>query len=32
VLEKSILDAEQHDTFIWNDDSYGTSGMLYEEL
>lgn len=32
VQEKSILEAEQHDTFIWNDDSYGTSGTLYEEL
>jgi len=32
VQEKNILEAEQHDTFIWNDDSYGTSGALYEEL
>lgn len=32
VQEKNILEAEQHDTFIWNDDSYGTSGTLYEEL
>ena len=32
VQEKSILAAEQYDTFIWNDDSYGTSGTLYEEL
>ncbi len=32
VQEKNILAAEQYDTFIWNDDSYGTSGTLYEEL
>ncbi len=32
LQEKNILEAEQHDTFIWNDDSYGTSGTLYQEL
>ena len=32
VQEKNVLAAEQHDTFIWNDDNYGTSGSLYEEL
>ena len=30
--EKFILASEQQDTFIWNDDSYGTNGALYEEL
>ena len=32
IEEKNILGAEQHDTFIWSDDSYGNSGTLYEEL
>lgn len=32
VKEKHILTAEQYDTFIWNDDNYGTSGRLYDEL
>lgn len=32
LQEKNILAAEQHDSFIWNDDNYGTSGNLYEEL
>ncbi|EDM44401.1 hypothetical protein SCB49_05210 [unidentified eubacterium SCB49] len=32
VQEKNVLAAEQYDTFIWNDDSYGSSGSLYNEL
>ena len=32
VAKKNILNAEHLDAFIWNDDSYGTSGNLYEEL
>ena len=29
---KIVVDAEMENSFIWNDDNYGTSGNLYEEL
>jgi hypothetical protein len=28
----SITEANQEDSFIWNDDSYGSSGTLYQDL
>jgi hypothetical protein len=32
VDSNTIKEAFQEDSFIWNDDSYGASGQLYEEL
>lgn len=29
---QQIIDAELENSFIWNDDNYGTSGHIYEEL
>lgn len=32
IEESTIKTASQEDSFIWNDDSYGASGQLYDEL
>ena len=32
VEANTVKAATQEDSFIWNDDSYGASGQLYEEL